>query len=1079
MFAMTRPARRLAATGVVASLVLLALVIPPRADAIDTSRGYGGACTGSDAQTGTTFVIDFRELDGNDGKPAEKIVRCSPGEAGKPRTGLQAMKDAGIRIDGVARWGESFICRIEGRPAANEPIPITSYPNYTEQCIDTPPAAGYWGYWHADGKGEDWQYSQYGVTNRTVTPGGFEGWSFSLNATAETNPKPGYEPVNNAIDPDAPTVSISSSLLTPPLVLGKSVTLSWSSAKAARLVASGDWSGELTPVASGSRIITPSRAGDHTFVIEATGTDGSKVQTSYTLKVVSGGSVPDPEPVPVNTSGAAATAAWLIRELVSGGMPAPIPTEDQPTDWGLTIDTLWALYAAGTGSSTARTVTSAVDLNAGDYMGIKLFKDTGVRRAGQTAKLLLAAVVAGKDPRSFGRVMRADGRVTPQRYDLRAETERLVNTTTGRLSDRGLGIDNTNTFSQSLAVMGLARSGGVDRLPVDYLIRQQCSAGYWRMFDRHGKTCDQDKDAPDGDGTAMGIQALMTARDAGVTGLDPAIDRGVEWLLEVQRPDGSFGGGVSTEGSNANSTGLIAQTLHAAGRSAAYKRAAGYVRSLAVTKSNGAGNRLANEIGAIAYNRESLVGAKRDGIRGRDQWRRASAQAIFALAPVSFADLGKKPLTRDPIKRPPLEEGSPAVPPKPNGTKAAPSTVVTPPADSSSTTEAGSATPAGQLGRYLAGQLMGGDHIEVEQDGKRYVSYDLTTQVVMALRQLGEQPKAAHRAARFVLDKRSIAAFAAGAPYEKADAAYAEPLAKLQLVAASTPGKKAQKTAARLAEKLAAIRGSGGVFTDTGTYADKTASTSRHAWAILSTVASAESADDAIEVLAASRCADGGFPAELGEKCEVGDLAATALGVQAVNVTSGSSLDLPAVKPVSASTEDAPDGWSDQRWDALVEAASSLQQAGAPNGGLIDADAGRSPALISEVAGGKQAVGLDVRASSTLLAAMLQKDGGAPTRRGITTSDLAASAAAAPGLVGRSWLSTPGLSLTAAVQVPVGRPDAPTQVAAQGRAAVDGWLLAAGGTGVLVLVAAAFGAGLAMRRRPVAHSRSSAATEMT
>ena len=35
--------------------------------------------------------------------------------------------------------------------------------------------------------------------------------------------------------------------------------------------------------------------------------------------------------------------------------------------------------------------------------------------------------------------------------------------------------------------------------------------------------------------------------------------RAVDWLLDQQKPDGSFGGGTSTEGPNANSTGVAAQ----------------------------------------------------------------------------------------------------------------------------------------------------------------------------------------------------------------------------------------------------------------------------------------------------------------------------------------------------------------------------------------------------------------------------------------------------------------------------------------------------------------------------------------
>ncbi|MEO7058801.1 MAG: hypothetical protein ABI083_03720 [Lapillicoccus sp.] len=145
---------------------------------VDQSQGQPGFCPTS---TGVTVVVDFQQLGG------ETIVRCNP--SATPGTGLDALKGAGFQVAGVQRWGEAFICRIENRPSAVEPVPITSNPGYHEACINTPPAQAYWSYWNA-GNNCAWQYSQWGVKNRAVVPGGFEGWSFSLNAVANSDPKP-------------------------------------------------------------------------------------------------------------------------------------------------------------------------------------------------------------------------------------------------------------------------------------------------------------------------------------------------------------------------------------------------------------------------------------------------------------------------------------------------------------------------------------------------------------------------------------------------------------------------------------------------------------------------------------------------------------------------------------------------------------------------------------------------------------------------------------------------------------------------------------------------------------------------
>ncbi|WP_328997928.1 hypothetical protein OHA18_26095 [Kribbella sp. NBC_00709] len=167
---------------VLAGLVLVAA--PLSASAVDPSHGSPGFCP---TDEGVTVVIDFQALGGT------TVVRCAPGPVGPGFTGHSALVDAGIQLQGTRRWGEAFICRLEGRPGPNEIVPIAGHPKYKEPCIDTPPASGYWSYWWATSGGQ-WQYSQWGVKNRNAIRGGFEGWSFSLNATAETNPKPRITP---------------------------------------------------------------------------------------------------------------------------------------------------------------------------------------------------------------------------------------------------------------------------------------------------------------------------------------------------------------------------------------------------------------------------------------------------------------------------------------------------------------------------------------------------------------------------------------------------------------------------------------------------------------------------------------------------------------------------------------------------------------------------------------------------------------------------------------------------------------------------------------------------------------------
>ncbi|MCP2163374.1 flagellar biosynthesis protein FlhF [Goodfellowiella coeruleoviolacea] len=172
---MTAGPRR--ALGVVAAVLVVAATAP-HAHAVDQSRGRPGFCT---SDTGVTVVVDFQQLGGT------TLVRCNP--QATSGTGLDALKGAGFQLAGTQRWGEGFVCRIENRPSAVEEIPIEGDTDYRESCVDTPPASGYWSYWHA-ANGCAWEYSQWGLKNRAFIQGGFEGWSFSLNATADTNPAP-------------------------------------------------------------------------------------------------------------------------------------------------------------------------------------------------------------------------------------------------------------------------------------------------------------------------------------------------------------------------------------------------------------------------------------------------------------------------------------------------------------------------------------------------------------------------------------------------------------------------------------------------------------------------------------------------------------------------------------------------------------------------------------------------------------------------------------------------------------------------------------------------------------------------
>lgn len=335
---------------------------------------------------------------------------------------------------------------------------------------------------------------------------------------------------------------------------------------------------------------------------------------------------------------AAAAAKWQAGELVDGGIPG-----FSGADWGLTIDTMMALAATRSQPAALGAAADAVAANIRKYNSAEEWGMPGSRIAGATAKVLFASVAAGRTPTSFGGL------------DMRAETLDLIagadaGDDAGRIRDKLTGSpDSSNAFGQSLAVLGLARSGGVPQAAVDFLIKQQCPSGGFRLFPVQlgstGATC---QDTPttvlDPDSTGMAVQALLSAAaESRSAGAAAAAKKGADWLKSKQRADGSFGGSGPTEASNTNSTGLAGQALRAAGHSAEADRAAAWVAKYQITADNaGAATK---DVGTIAYNEEALTSARAEGIPDfqRDQWRRATPQALLVLAGVPLGDLGKAP----------------------------------------------------------------------------------------------------------------------------------------------------------------------------------------------------------------------------------------------------------------------------------------------------------------------------------------------------------------------------------------------------------------------------------------------------
>lgn len=334
------------------------------------------------------------------------------------------------------------------------------------------------------------------------------------------------------------------------------------------------------------------------------------------------------------TGDPAAAASWLISQQNADGS-APSPYGVGATDWGLSINELWAMKAGGASSAAINKTWGAISSNVGAYAGPG---DYGIS-AGASAKLLFAADVVNADPTKLVQKNKSV-------INILSQTSKLVLTSgaqKGRLKDPAAnGADYTNVITQALAVLGLAGADkrgqavpkALTQSTVDFLATQQCAGGYFRLSFNDNLSCDAAAKtkagaAADLDGTSYSLQALLLAKDAGFTVPAGAITRGAAYLSKVQQKDGSF----SYNGSNTNSTGLAAGALAGAGDNAAATRATAYIAGLQAIGSKIDGTKLAKSKGAIAFNQEGYDAGLKNGITSTmaDQWIRATADAQFGL----------------------------------------------------------------------------------------------------------------------------------------------------------------------------------------------------------------------------------------------------------------------------------------------------------------------------------------------------------------------------------------------------------------------------------------------------------------
>lgn len=315
---------------------------------------------------------------------------------------------------------------------------------------------------------------------------------------------------------------------------------------------------------------------------------------------------------------------WQASQLRNGRMPGFSPGHP---DWGLTIDTAFMLAADGTQATILAQVKKAIANHILDYAVYR-----GDTSSGAMAKALLVSEVLKADPTDFGGL------------NLRKRVLKLVAPPSagfeaGRLRDTGK-TDYSNVFGQSYGTIGLTRSGDVSQDVVDYLVKQRCADGYFRLYITAGETCDQSGSGPDVDATALALQALVAAKADGATVSHQLILGTTSWLISVQSANGSYSEDATDQAPSSNSTGLAANALIAAGHVSPRLKAAAWIADLQLTSAKVGQGPARRDIGAIAFDPAALADAIAHGLGdSRSQWWRVAPQACFALVPAPLGTL--------------------------------------------------------------------------------------------------------------------------------------------------------------------------------------------------------------------------------------------------------------------------------------------------------------------------------------------------------------------------------------------------------------------------------------------------------
>lgn len=330
-------------------------------------------------------------------------------------------------------------------------------------------------------------------------------------------------------------------------------------------------------------------------------------------------------------------AQWIAGELSNGLMMGA-----SGPDFGLTIDTGMAISTVANQGGTVTAINNSLEPRIAEYVG----DGTKESYAGALAKAAAFARVAQKAPTSYGGInliARLEERTADVPADPAAKPQEAA--IAGRVFDKSEFGNHANVIGQSYAVRALTVAGSTEAAAArDFLLKQQCASGYFRgsfdNADQPNQACVEGAagSQADPDVTALAVINLIESGDksAAVTG---ALAKAGTWLAARQRGSGAIRAAAPVSKINTNSTAIGGYALGLLQNRDAAQKAALWVRKNQPVDKYKCRTALTKDTGAVAYRRDRAKDATVTGIPAgaRDEWRRATAQAILGLqfAPAS------------------------------------------------------------------------------------------------------------------------------------------------------------------------------------------------------------------------------------------------------------------------------------------------------------------------------------------------------------------------------------------------------------------------------------------------------------